>query len=231
MKAAILILLLSLISNQNNMIEKIQIELEYQKGSWVEYEVYGFDGKNSYHFQRSKSGMEDKFIFDIEKKVAYTYKSTFLSKMMESTENYSFEKDTQNVKYDLEEFRTDRKEILGYNCYKVVIHDKKGNVTIETYVTNAFSAIPIRHFLNKRFPKLKDFPLEINAPRRMGKAFRIIQKVDSPELLRKENHQDYDQLNKKNVGRLVQDLIGMSYNTFKEKVKEEMKKRNNKKKN
>lgn len=117
MKATILILLLSLISNQNNMIEKIQIELEYQKGSWVEYEVYGFDGKNSYHFQRSKSGMEDKFIFDIEKKVAYTYKSSFLSKMMETIENYSFEKDTQNIKYDLEEFKTDRKEILGYDCY------------------------------------------------------------------------------------------------------------------
>lgn len=98
-------------------------------------------------------------------------------------------------------------------------------------MTNAFSAIPIRHFLNKRFPKLKDFPLEINAPRRMGKAFRIIQKVDSPELLKKENHQDYDQLNKKNVGRLIQDLTGMSYDKFNKKLKEEMEKRNREKKN
>jgi hypothetical protein len=229
MKATILILILSLISNQNNMTEKIQIELEYDKDSWVEYEVYGFDGKKSYHFQRSKNGMEDKFIFDPEKKIAHTYISSSHSKMMETTEDYSFEKDTQNIKYNFEEFKTDRKEILGYDCYKVVIQDKRGNVTIETYVTNAFSEIPIRHFLNKRFPKLKDFPLEINAPRRMGKAFRIIQKVDSPELLKEENHQDYDQLNKKNVGTLIQDLTGMTYNTFKEKIKGLIKKRNDKK--
>jgi hypothetical protein len=229
MKATILILILSLISNQNNMTEKIQIELEYDKDSWVEYEVYGFDGKKSYHLQRSKNGMEDKFIFDPEKKIAHTYISSSHSKMMETTEDYSFEKDTQNIKYNFEEFKTDRKEILGYDCYKVVIQDKRGNVTIETYVTNAFSEIPIRHFLNKRFPKLKDFPLEINAPRRMGKAFRIIQKVDSPELLKEENHQDYDQLNKKNVGTLIQDLTGMTYNTFKEKIKGLIKKRNDKK--
>jgi hypothetical protein len=229
MKATILILILSLISNQNNMTEKIQIELEYDKDSWVEYEVYGFDGKKSYHLQRSKNGMEDKFIFDPEKKIAHTYISSSHSKMMETTEDYSFEKDTQNIKYNFEEFKTDRKEILDYDCYKVVIQDKRGNVTIETYVTNAFSEIPIRHFLNKRFPKLKDFPLEINAPRRMGKAFRIIQKVDSPELLKEENHQDYDQLNKKNVGTLIQDLTGMTYNTFKEKIKGLIKKRNDKK--
>ena len=230
-----LIFLLYFINNYNHSPEPIhptiQIEFEYEEGSWVDYEVFAFDGKISYHFERSLGGeMEKKFVFDVKKKLAKKYQSSFFSKMLAIEENYSLINDSHSVKHDIHFVEDDRKEIFGFDCYKAIIRDKRANLTIHTYVTDELKDIPIKHFLNQRFPSLKGFPLEINAPRRTGKVFRIIKKIDSKEILKKEIDQDYKKLTKKNIDQVAIELTGQTSKGFWKTIQEEIKRQQDLKK-
>ncbi len=72
------------------------------------------------------------------------------------------EAEKQKAKKDVPDFdisydKNDKKEIIGYNCYKAIMKDKNGN-TITAFVTDEIKTK--LEFFNEMFPGLNVFPLE-----------------------------------------------------------------------
>jgi hypothetical protein len=63
----------------------------------------------------------------------------------------------QKPEFEVTFDKSDKKEIVGYKCYKAVLKDKDGT-TITTYVTDEIKTK--LEFFNQMFPGLEAFPLE-----------------------------------------------------------------------
>ena len=171
-----LLLLAFLLQTNNDMI---QIEYEYEQGDYFEYAVYAFDGVNSYRYlKHSTRGQEEKFVFNTKDSTATLYTKSDFGRIKKGFEDFSFSDNKSTIDYDIETHENIRKNILGYDCYEVEIFDKRANRKLIVFVTDSFIKIPIQHFLNKRFPKLEGFPLQVIANKRNAMVFKISTKVD-----------------------------------------------------
>jgi len=185
-----LLLVLAFTLQTNN--DMIQIEYEYEQGDYFKYAVYAFDGVNSYRYlKHSVGGQEEKFVYNTKDSTATLYTKSDFGRIKKDFKGFSFSENNSTIDYDIEIHENIRKNILGYDCYGIEIFDKRANKKLIVFVTDSFRKIPIQHFINKRFPKIEGFPLQVIANKRNATAFKISTKVDNQGLLKKEYDADY----------------------------------------
>lgn len=92
-------------------------------------------------------------------------------------------------KYSVKYYRNDKKKILGYNCYKVVVKQRltgeesapfKTRTSIFTYYVTDLICIPLQAFQFLSV-KIKGFPLEMITTEEYSKGYYVTYKVSSIE--------------------------------------------------
>ena len=192
----------------------ITIKYNYQNSTHVE-EIYAYDGLRHYDYWITNIGMTTIAVYDFKENTKTGYISSPYGKH-KTVGPIPTTSMTKN--YELVIDREKRKEILGYDCFfvKITDEDRKNKQHYELYVTDQFTRIPIKHKLQRIYPKLEFLPLEVIGKTYTCEATEILREVDSEQFAVKE--EEYKPAAENNYG-IIKKITGYSFDDFKKMLK------------
>ncbi len=144
-------------------VEPIHISYQYNSKTLIS-EEYAYKDSMIYERQTSRPGMELIIHYDIKNNSKEAFFSSRLGKYYHQRD-ISKEPNTQSLfeNVSISIHKEETKMIHGFSCYRLRIDATQRGMDghFEAFVTDAFSHLPMKHRLQKQFPEIQGFPLEI----------------------------------------------------------------------